>query len=110
MDINKPEINAFINDYVKDLRSGHASIFVGAGISRGAGYVDWKGLLTNNWNLINHAKEENIHFNVRKLESVIGYDKNDKSSLGIWELLKSDQFDVSENLFPEKLMKFIGLS
>lgn len=45
MDINTPEINAFINDYVKDLRSGHASIFVGAGISRGAGFVDWKGLL-----------------------------------------------------------------
>lgn len=46
MDINKPEVNAFINDYVKDLRNGHASIFVGAGVSRGAGYVDWKGLLT----------------------------------------------------------------
>lgn len=69
-----------------------------------------KAMITNNWNLINHTKEESIHFNVKKLESVIGYDKNDKSSLGIWELLKSDQFDVSENLFPEKLMKFIGLS
>lgn len=47
MDINTPEINGFINDYVKDLRSGNASIFVGAGISRGAGYVDWKGLLSD---------------------------------------------------------------
>ncbi|WP_312920996.1 SIR2 family protein [Empedobacter brevis] len=45
MDINTPQINAFINDYVNDLRNGNASIFVGAGISRGAGYVDWKGLL-----------------------------------------------------------------
>ena len=45
MDIKTPEINGFINDYVKDLRSGNASVFVGAGISRGAGYVDWKGLL-----------------------------------------------------------------
>ncbi|MEO6177577.1 MAG: SIR2 family protein [Flavobacterium circumlabens] len=46
MDIKTPEINGFINDYVKDLRSGNASIFVGAGISRAAGYVDWKGLLS----------------------------------------------------------------
>jgi hypothetical protein len=46
MNIIIPEINGFINDYVKDLRSGNASIFVGAGMSRGAGYVDWKGLLS----------------------------------------------------------------
>lgn len=45
MNINTPQINAFINDYVNDLRNGNASVFVGAGISRGAGYVDWKGLL-----------------------------------------------------------------
>lgn len=45
MNINTPMINSFINDYVNDLRNGNASIFVGAGISRGAGYVDWKGLL-----------------------------------------------------------------
>ncbi|MTH14774.1 SIR2 family protein [Flavobacterium sp. LC2016-01] len=47
MKIKTPEINGFINDYVKDLRSGNASIFVGAGMSRGAGYVDWKGLLSD---------------------------------------------------------------
>ena len=58
MDINKPEINAFINDYVKDLRSGHASIFIGAGISRGAGYVDWKGLLTD--------IAESLHLDIHK--------------------------------------------
>ena len=34
------EINGFIEDYVKELREGNASLFVGAGISRGAGYVD----------------------------------------------------------------------
>lgn len=45
MNINTPEINGFITDYVNDLRNGNASLFVGAGISRGAGYVDWKGLL-----------------------------------------------------------------
>jgi len=47
MNIKTNEINGFINDYVRDLRSGNASIFVGAGISRGAGYVDWKGLLSD---------------------------------------------------------------
>lgn len=41
------EIESFINDYVKDLREGNASIFIGAGMSRGAGFVDWKGLLTD---------------------------------------------------------------
>lgn len=69
-----------------------------------------KAMITNNWNLISHAKEESIHFNVRKLESVIGYNKNDKSSLGIWEVLKSDEFEVSDSLFPEKLIKFIGIN
>ncbi|NRS89054.1 putative ATP-dependent endonuclease of OLD family [Flavobacterium sp. 7E] len=69
-----------------------------------------KAMLTNNWNLINHAKEKNIHFNIRKLETVIGYNKNDKSSLGIWEVLNSNEFEVSDKLFPEKLMKFIGLN
>lgn len=41
------EINSFINDYVKELRSGNASLFVGAGMSRAAGFVDWKGLLSD---------------------------------------------------------------
>ncbi|MFP4023004.1 MAG: SIR2 family protein [Thiohalospira sp.] len=45
MDFNTPEINAFINDYVEKLRQGTATIFVGAGMSKAAGFVDWKGLL-----------------------------------------------------------------
>ncbi|MEE6127572.1 SIR2 family protein, partial [Chryseobacterium arthrosphaerae] len=45
MDFNKPEINAFINDYVSKLRQGTATIFLGAGMSKAAGFVDWKGLL-----------------------------------------------------------------
>nr|WP_199161519.1 SIR2 family protein [Elizabethkingia sp. ASV34] len=45
MDLNKPEINAFINDYVSKLRQGTATIFLGAGMSKAAGFVDWKGLL-----------------------------------------------------------------
>lgn len=45
MDINTPEINGFINDYVEKLRQGTATIFCGAGMSKAAGFVDWKGLL-----------------------------------------------------------------
>lgn len=71
---------------------------------------DKKGMITNNWNLIKNASENSIHFNVKKLETVIGYDKNDKSSLGIWEVLNSDEFEVTDKLFPEKLMQFIGLN
>lgn len=45
MNLNAPDINAFINDYVEKLRQGTATIFVGAGMSKAAGFVDWKGLL-----------------------------------------------------------------
>lgn len=39
------EINAFINQYVQEIRSHSAAVFVGAGFSKSVGYVDWKGLL-----------------------------------------------------------------
>lgn len=35
----------FLRDFGRALREGEAAAFVGAGLSRGAGYVDWKGLL-----------------------------------------------------------------
>lgn len=38
-------INAFINQYVKDIKGHSAAVFVGAGFSKSAGYVDWKNLL-----------------------------------------------------------------
>ena len=37
---------AFIADYLKELRANNAAVFVGAGLSRGAGYVDGLGLLS----------------------------------------------------------------
>lgn len=45
MNLKEPAINAFINDYVEKLRQGTATIFLGAGMSKAAGFVDWKGLL-----------------------------------------------------------------
>lgn len=40
--VNKAEL---LKEYSKALRDGKAAIFVGAGISRAAGFVDWKQLL-----------------------------------------------------------------
>lgn len=47
MNFEEPKINAFINDYVAKLRQGTATIFLGAGMSKAAGFVDWKGLLSD---------------------------------------------------------------
>jgi len=72
-------------------------------------HSDKKAMITTNWKLIDAAGLNNIHFNIKKLESVIGYDSNDKSSLGIWKLLNSEEFIFDESLFPKKLEKFLGL-
>ncbi|RXR17350.1 hypothetical protein EQG63_11215 [Flavobacterium amnicola] len=40
------EIEVFINDFVKDLNEGTASIFAGAGLSITAGFVNWSELMT----------------------------------------------------------------
>ncbi|MBP6146322.1 MAG: SIR2 family protein [Flavobacterium sp.] len=45
MNLEDKVINGFINDYVEKLRQGNATIFIGAGLSKAAGFVDWKGLL-----------------------------------------------------------------
>lgn len=37
--------NEFLREYVKQVNEGEAALFVGAGLSRAAGYKDWKQLL-----------------------------------------------------------------
>lgn len=37
----------FFRDYGEAIASGHAGLFVGAGLSRASGFVDWKGLLSD---------------------------------------------------------------
>jgi NAD-dependent SIR2 family protein deacetylase len=37
----------FYEEYIKALRQGNAAIFAGAGLSRAAGYVDWRELLAD---------------------------------------------------------------
>ena len=39
------KIDRFIDLYSQEIEAGTAAIFAGAGLSRSAGYVDWKGLL-----------------------------------------------------------------
>ena len=72
---------------------------------------DKKAMITTNYNLIKNASNNKIHFNIKKLESVINYGSNDKSSLGIWNVLQSmspEQFN--EMLVPQSLLNFIGLT
>ncbi|MEW4286257.1 SIR2 family protein [Priestia koreensis] len=40
-----PSIKEFLRTYVKAIQDSNAAIFAGAGLSRPAGYVDWKELL-----------------------------------------------------------------
>jgi hypothetical protein len=42
-----PEIEAFVTRFLRELREDNAAIFVGAGLSRAAGFVDWVGLLSH---------------------------------------------------------------
>ncbi|MEO2213756.1 AAA family ATPase [Paenibacillus amylolyticus] len=67
-----------------------------------------RGMITTNWGLIKEASLEKIHFNIPKLESVIGYESNDKSSLGIWTKLQ-EKSNFGEEIFPRSLKKFIGI-
>ncbi|MFA9370989.1 MAG: SIR2 family protein [Labilibaculum antarcticum] len=39
------EIESFIKDFVNDLTENNAAVFAGAGMSKGAGYVNWPELL-----------------------------------------------------------------
>ncbi|GLI07840.1 hypothetical protein YDYSG_38700 [Paenibacillus tyrfis] len=66
-------------------------------------------MITTNWRLINEASLNNLHFNIPKLESAIGYESNDKNSSGIWNALKRKS-DFGEDIFPKSLEQFIGLN
>ncbi len=41
----KPEHKQFYKDFIEGLHGNSLAIFAGAGMSKSAGYVDWKGLL-----------------------------------------------------------------
>lgn len=43
--MNKIELDAFVDKFVKEIKYDNAAIFVGAGFSKSSGFVDWKNLL-----------------------------------------------------------------
>jgi putative ATP-dependent endonuclease of OLD family len=68
-----------------------------------------KGMITTNWKLINSADINKIHFNVPKLETVLGYISDDKSSFGIWRKL-NDTSEFGEAFFPTTLTQFLEIN
>lgn len=65
-----------------------------------------KGMIMTNWNLIKAAGINHIHFNIKKLETVLGYSSNDKSSVGIWNKLNETETFLY-NFFPLHLEQFL---
>ncbi|WP_299183952.1 SIR2 family protein [uncultured Chryseobacterium sp.] len=69
------EIDIFINDYVKDLNAGTASIFAGAGLSIPAGFVNWTDLMSE------IATDLGLDLNVEKdLISIAQYHVNENQN------------------------------
>jgi hypothetical protein len=77
------EIEVFINDFVKDLNEGTASVFAGAGLSIPTGYVNWSELMTE------IAQDLRLDINIEK------------------DLISIAQFHVNENRTRSKLNRKI---
>ncbi len=90
-----PEIESFIRDYVKHLSEGNAAIFAGAGMSRGAGFVDWKELLRE------IAKDLGLNIDEEyDLISIAQYHVNDRGPDKIKDKILrefSEEVDLTEN-------------
>ena len=68
-----------------------------------------KGMITTNRRLIDNTSINNIHFNVKKLETVINYNSDDKNSFKIWNLIRNPEFSITDDLFPNSLNIFLGI-
>lgn len=69
-----------------------------------------KGMITTNWKLLDSAKNNQIHFNIKKLETIINYNSDDKSPLKIWKTIKQKYINVDNiktDIFPETLSNFL---
>ncbi|MBA4535266.1 ATP-dependent nuclease [Brevibacillus halotolerans] len=98
-ELQKSEI---YNDELADIRASN---------SKGEPLSDKtkRAMITTNWRLINESSFDKIHFNIPKLEAVLGYDSNDKNSAGIWNTIK-ETTDFGEEIFPQKLEEFLELN
>lgn len=65
-----------------------------------------RGILTTNWKLINKSSPNQLHFNFPKLETVLGYDSDDKDSLRIWQRLNEIE-EFENNFLPPSLREFL---
>lgn len=64
--------------------------------------------ITVNKNIISESKPEQCHFNIPKLEKVLGYNFDDKDSVKIWKKLEEIKTeDFGENIFPKNLEDFL---
>jgi len=97
----------FDNDFVNELFTyGTEDEFKQSQLYLNEGNSNKKGMLTTNWKLTNSAGNGKIHFNIQKLESVLGYTLDDKDSVKLWNLLQGiDTF--GDNFFPESLKGFL---
>lgn len=67
-----------------------------------------KGMITTNWKILKTIKTERLHFNIKKLETVLGYNKDDKNSINIWNILNNTD-DFKQDIFPSKLLEFLNI-
>ena len=90
------EISSFIDRYVKEIKDNNAAMFIGAGFSKSAGYVDWKNLL--------RSVAEDLELDVDKEYDLVSlaqycYNKNGNRSLindTIFDEFSKDK-DIDEN-------------
>jgi putative ATP-dependent endonuclease of the OLD family len=69
-----------------------------------------KSMITTNKNLIKSSKNKQIHFNIKKLETLIDYESDDKNALQIWQKINEKHkiaSDIGTDIFPETLDKFL---
>lgn len=88
--------NELLKEYGEALRQGTAGVFVGAGLSRSSGFVDWKGLLRN------IASDLGLDIDRESdLIAVAQYHHNERNGRGTLNQLLIDEFSkkaqASEN-------------
>lgn len=90
------EISSFVDKYVHEIKNNNAAMFIGAGFSKSAGYVDWKALLK--------SIADDLELDVNKEHDLVAlaqycYNKNGNRSLindTIFEEFSKDK-DIDEN-------------
>jgi putative ATP-dependent endonuclease of OLD family len=68
-----------------------------------------KSMFAVNKTLKANSTNDQIHFNIPKLEKVINYDSDDKDSMKIWKRLQSKK-SFDEAVFPDRLKTFLEIN